>query len=442
MFNPDIFRSYDVRGVVPDEFDPAEAYHIGRAYVEYTQADRVVVARDMRQSGDEIEAELVRGLTEAGADVVKIGQSTSPMFYFSVHYLKVDGGLMVTASHNPGKYNGIKMTRKEAIPIGGDSGLYDIRDLAKKRQWQEVAEKGNVSEDTSIKKAYLDMACEDGLAEGLKIVADAGNGMSGLLLNDVFKRIGGEVVPLYWELDGSFPNHEANPLEEKNMRDLHTAVKENGADLGVAFDGDADRVFFGTEQGVTVPGDITTALIAQRVLAQQTGATILYDLRSSRATKEAIEAAGGKAVMSKVGHSNIKKQMRETGAVFAGELSGHFYFTPWYAESGLLALMAIIKTLKKDGKPLSQIVEPLLRYVKTPEINFEVADKAGAMNRIKERFSDADILELDGVSISYPEWWANVRASNTEPLLRLNMEANTPQLLAEKRAEIEELIKE
>lgn len=442
MFNPGIFRSYDIRGVVPDEFDPGEAYHIGRAYAEHTRAKKIVVARDMRTSGDVILKELLRGLTDAGVNVALIGQSTTPMFYFAVHYLKADGGIMVTASHNPGKYNGLKMTRQQAVPIGGDSGLMEIRDLAAKRNWPEVASKGTVSEDPSIMAAYLDMACEPGAAQGLKIVVDAGNGMAGLLLPEVAKRIGGEIIPLYWDPDGTFPNHEANPLEEKNMKDLHAAVLKHGADLGVAFDGDADRVFFGTEAGVTVPGDISGAIIAREILKEQPGATILYDLRSSRATKEAIEAAGGKPSMCKVGHSNIKAQMRRENAVFATELSGHLYFTPWYAESGLMAMMKIIKVLKASGGTMSELVQPLLRYAKTPEINFEVADKDAAFRRLKAKYADAKIMELDGISIDYPDWWANVRASNTEPLLRLNMEAKTPALLAEKQAEIEGIIKQ
>jgi phosphomannomutase len=271
-------------------------------------------------------------------------------------------------------------------------------------------------------------------------VADAGNGMSGLLLPEVAKRIGGEIVPLYWELNGNFPNHEANPLEEKNMKDVQTAVLKEQANFGVAFDGDSDRVFFCTEEGVTVPGDIATGLIAQELLKENPGASILYDLRSSRMTKEMIEAAGGQAIMCKVGHSYIKKQMRETGAIFAGELSGHFYFVPTYAESAMHALMCITRLVQESGKSLSEIVKPLLKYAKTPEINFEVTDKLAAIKRIKEKYADAEIMELDGVTVSYQDWWANVRMSGTEPLLRLNMEAITPELLQAKQSEIEDLI--
>lgn len=441
MFNPAIYHSYDIRGLVPQEFDPEEAYHIGQAYAAHTGAKRVVVARDMRETSEAIEAKLIWGLTEAGVQVVRIGLSTTPLFYFAVHQLKTDGGIMVTASHNPAQYNGMKMTRAAAVPIGGDSGLGEIRDLAGRREGKKAEVPGTVTEDDSVKAAYLEAMCPLGLAKDLKIAVDAGNGMAGALLPDVFKRLGGEVVPLFWELDGTFPNHEANPLEEKNMKAVQAAVKEQKADLGVAFDGDADRVCFVTEEGVTIPGDISTALIARELLREQPGAAILYDLRSSRVTREVIEASGGRAVMSKVGHSNIKAQMREEGAIFAGELSGHYYFTPWYAESGMRAMQYIIKALKDSGVKAAEMVKPLFKYPKTPEINYEVEDKAGAMQRLAERYADGEIIRLDGVSVVYPTWWANVRPSNTEPLLRLNMEADTPELMEEKCREIEALIK-
>lgn len=439
MFNPSIYRSYDIRGVVPDEFDAGEAYHVGRAYIAYTKAKTIVVARDMRPSGVKIMEELIRGLTEAGSNVITIGQSTSPMFYFAVHHLKVDGGLMVTASHNPGRYNGIKLTREQAIPIGGDSGLLDIRDLVEKRDWKESDQIGSVHEE-NVRDAYMQVVTKNVDATGMTIVADAGNGMAGLLLKEYFKKIGAVAVPLYWELDGTFPNHEADPLKEENRVDAETAVKKHKADMGVMFDGDADRVFFIDEMGQTIPGDIATALIAQEMIKENPGAVVLYDLRASRAVREAAEKAGGKAMMSRVGHSNIKAQMRKENAIFAGEVSGHFYFTPWHAESALLATGYLIRLLKESGKPLSELVVPLMKYAKTPEINFEVNDKEATLLKFKEAFSDAEILELDGVSIVYPNWWANVRPSNTEPLLRLNLEADTVELLEQKRTEIEAIL--
>ncbi len=439
-FNSEIYRSYDIRGIVPDEFTPDEAYHIGRAYAQHVGAKSVIVAQDMRPSGNKFAPELKRGLTEGGINVIDIGLASTPLFYFAIHHLQADGGLMVTASHNPAEYNGIKITREKAIPIGGDSGLLDIRDLVQKRDWSNSKKRGIVTQNEKVRAVYLDSVAEGINADGLSLVVDSGNGMAGLLLADLFKRIGGTVTPLYWELDGTFPNHEADPLKEENMADVKESVIKNSADFGVAFDGDGDRVFFVTEKGTTVPGDITTALIATEILRDQPGSTILYDLRSSRATYETIKAAGGNAVMSKVGHSNIKKQMRQTKAVFAGELSGHFYFTPWYAESSLRALMRVIRLLQRSRQPLSALVEPIMKYAKTPEINFTVADKDAVLKRLRDRYSDARILELDGISIQYKDWWANVRASNTEPKLRLNMEADTIKLLAEKKREIEDII--
>ena len=439
MFNAKIYKAYDIRGIVPDEFSSDEAYHIGRAYAQYIGARKVVVARDMRPTGDEIERQLVRGLTEGGADVIKVGLATSPLFYFAVHKLGADGGIMVTASHNPAEYNGMKMTREEAKPIAGGTGLMNIRDLVEKREWVEAGQVGRIKE-ASVRDEYLDMVFAGCDAAGLKIVVDAGNGMAGMLLEDVFKMIGGETEPLYWELDGSFPNHEADPLKDENMQDLHKAVKDSGADLGVAFDGDGDRVFFCTEKGVTVPGDITTALIAVEVLRKNPGSPIVYDIRASRTTEEVIKKAGGRPIMWNVGHSLIKPKMREEGASFAGEVSGHYFFAPWFAESGMLAMRYIIELLQREQRPFSEIVEPLLKRAKTPEINFDVEDKEAALDRIKEKYSDAEIADFDGVRVDYPKWWASVRPSNTEPKLRLNMEGDTEDLLEEKKKEIELLI--
>ncbi|MEX2054947.1 MAG: phosphomannomutase/phosphoglucomutase, partial [Candidatus Andersenbacteria bacterium] len=440
MFNPAIYRSYDIRGIVPDDFDPAEAYHIGRAYAQETKAQRVVVARDMRPTGEGFVTELLRGLTDSGVDVVDIGLATTPLFYFAVHTLKTDGGIMVTASHNPGKYNGMKMTRAQAVPIGGDTGLFAIRDLVEQRNWPAVTKTGTISE-ASVTSQYLDLVTKGVDLKGRKIVVDTGNGMVGMLMPEVSKRIGGTIVPLYWELDGTFPNHEADPLNDENMRDLQEAVIAHEADLGVAFDGDGDRVFFCTEQGVTVPGDISTALIAREVLKEQPGKPIVYDIRASRVTGEVVAAAGGQPVMFKVGHSNIKPKMREVGAPFAGEVSGHFFFAPWYVESGLLAMSYILRLVHETKQPLSEIIKPLQKYTKTPEINYTVTDKTATIAAIKAKYADAQFNEIDGIRLDYPTWWASIRGSNTEPLLRLNMEADTPELLSEKHQEIEALIK-
>jgi phosphomannomutase len=363
------------------------------------------------------------------------------MFYYAIHHFGVDGGLMVTASHNPGEYNGLKMTRAEAVPIAGDSGLMDIRDLVEKREWEHGESVGEV-EEQEIKEEYVKMVTKGFSAAGMKIVVDAGNGMSGYILKEVFEQLGGEVIPLYWELDGSFPNHEADPLKEENLKDLKKAVEQEKADLGVAFDGDADRVFFVTNKGETVPGDIATAIIAREVLRENPGAPVLYDIRASWTTPEIIKAAGGEPVMWKVGHSLIKAKMREVDAKFAGEVSGHFFFTPWFAESGMLAMGHILNVLQREGKSLSEVVRPLNKYVKTPELNYDVADKDEAIDRIKKKYADATkIYDFDGIRFEYQDWWASVRPSNTEPKLRLNMEAKDKDLLAEKQGEIESIIK-
>ena len=441
MLKPDIFRSYDVRGIVPQDLDADGAYAIGRAYAQYTGAKRVVVARDMRPTGDQLEPAMIKGLTDGGTNVIKIGLATSPLFYFAVHKLKADGGVMVTASHNPGEYNGAKMTREQAIPIAGNSGLFDIRDLALAGTWEAVETPGTI-EEANVTDEYIAMATDGASAKGLKIVIDAGNGMTGHILPQVTKKIGGDIIPLYWELDGTFPNHEADPLKEENMADLQKAVKEQGADLGVAFDGDGDRVFFCTEQGDIVPGDITEALIATEVLKEHPGTPVIYDIRASRTTPEVIKEAGGEPIMWHVGHSLIKPKMRETGAYFAGEVSGHYFFAPWFAESAMLAFNYVLKLIQEKKQPFSAIVQPLLRYAKTPEINFDVTDKDAVLKKLREKYSDADkVYDFDGIRIEYPDWWFNVRPSNTEPKLRLNMEANTPELLQEKQQEIEAIIK-
>lgn len=436
-FTPGIYRSYDIRGVVPDELDASDAEKIGRAFVVFTGAQKVLVARDMRATGTELHAALIRGLTAQGADVVDVGLATSPLFYFSVWRAHADAGVMVTASHNPGKYNGFKMTRAEAVPISKDTGLLDIRDLVERAEFPRPGRSG-ITSTADYATGYLDYATAGAERLGtLRVVVDAGNGMAGLLLPRVLERMPQvQTTRMYFELDGTFPHHEANPIKEENMRDLQERVRTEGADIGVAFDGDGDRVGFVDERGATVPGDFITALIAQRILKEHPGAKILYDLRSSWATKEVIEAAGGVPVMSRVGHSYIKEQMRKEMSAFAGEMSSHFYFPEYYAESAIRAMVLLLRVLTERGQPFSQLVAPLRKYAKTPELNFEVENKAAVIAEAKRRYADGKQFELDGLSVEYPDWWFNLRASGTEPLLRLNMEARTPELFAEKKAEL------
>lgn len=440
-FTPSIYRSYDIRGIVPDELDAQDAEQIGRAFVVFTGAQKVLVARDMRTTGPQLHAALIRGVTGQGADVVDIGLATTPLFYYSVWQSRAHAGVIVSASHNPGQYNGFKLTRHQALPISKDAGILAIRDLVEKRDFPPVDRTGTTT-TADYAVGYLDYATQGGEAVGaLNVVIDAGNGMAGLLLPRVVQRMPRvKVTRMYWELDGTFPHHEANPLKLETLRDLQERVRTEGADLGVAFDGDADRVAFIDETGTVVPGDLCTALIAQGILREQPGATILYDLRSSSATKEVIAAAGGVPVMTRVGHSYIKALMREKRAAFAGELSGHFYFQEYVAESGLRAMTLLCRRLSESGKPFSELLAPLRKYAKTPEINFEVADKDAAIAEAKRRYADGKQFELDGLSVEYPDWWFNLRASGTEPLLRLNLEARTPELLEQKKAELFKLL--
>lgn len=436
-FNPTIYRSYDIRGVVPQELDETDAELIGRAFVVFTGAKKVLVARDMRTTGQAMHTALIAGLTAQGADVIDIGMATSPLFYYSVWQSGADGGMMVTASHNPGKYNGFKMTRGQAVPISKDTGILAIRDLVEKKSFPPVEKPGTVTTQEHL-AGYLDYALAGAdKVKPMKIVIDYGNGMCGLLAPHIKKYLPQvEIIGMYDELDGSFPNHEANPLEEKNMRDLQKRVQTEGADVGVAFDGDGDRVGFTDERGITVPGEFITAILAQEVLKEHPGATILYDLRSSWATREAITAAGGVPNMSRVGHSYIKDQMRADNAVFAGEMSSHFYFQEYYAESAVRAMVLLLRVISGAGQPLSELVKPLQKYAKTPELNFEVDNKQELIDEAKRRYADGKQFALDGLSIEYADWWFNIRASGTEPLLRLNMEAKTPELLAEKKQEL------
>ncbi len=445
-FTPSIYRSYDIRGIVPDELDAADAEKIGRAYVTFTGAKAVLVARDMRTTGPEMHGAVIKGLTAQGADVVDIGMATTPLFNYSVWQAKTDGGVMVSASHNPGKYNGFKMTRAQAVPISKDTGILAIRDLVQKGTFPARARTGSVS-TANYRMGYLDYATEGAGAVGpLEVAIDCGNGMVGMLIHEVLDRMPHvNAHVLYDEPDGTFPHHEANPLKEENMRDLQALVRKMHADIGVAFDGDGDRVGFTDERGETIPGDIITALIAQEILKHHPGATILYDLRSSWATKEAIKAAGGVPVMARVGHSYMKAMMREENAAFAGELSSHFYFQEFYAESAIRAMILLLRLLTEQrqgqtsterGLTFSQLALPLKKYAKTPEINFDVENQDAISAELKRRYADGKQFELDGLSVEYPDWWFNARPSGTEPLLRLNMEAKTSKLLEQKKAEL------
>jgi phosphomannomutase len=438
-----IFKAYDVRGTYPDQLDETTAYRIGLAFhhvlddADRARGNEVVVSRDMRSHSTPLQQALIRGLLDSGLDVVDIGLATTPMNYFAVGSLGAAGGIQTTASHNPAKYNGFKFSKSDAQPVSGDHGIPLIEAEVHGNRLTK-ATPGRYRE-ARIFDAYADrllsfLAPADG--KPLKVAIDVANGM-GTIYRPIFDRMGLDIVPLYFELDGTFPNHEANPLKMENLRDLAQAVVASGAALGVAFDGDADRSAFVEETGVPVGSDLATALIAGELLGRDPGKHILYDLRSSRAVAEHVTANGGIPVRERVGHSFMKATLRAKQGLFGGELAGHYYFRDtFHADSAILAMIEIVNLLRHTGKPMSALVAPLRRYAKSEEINFEVEDKAGKMRELAAKYADGEIDHLDGVTVQYPSWWFNVRPSNTEPLLRLVVEASTADELAARQAEL------
>jgi phosphomannomutase len=445
--DPGIFKSYDVRGIYPAEFDDEVAYAIGRCFVPLLSAARptIAVGRDMRPTGVKLFEALARGATEAGADVVDIGLVSTDALYFAVGKFEFDGGVMITASHNPAQYNGMKFTRSQAQAISLDTGLAQIRDqllsgsLPPKSDQPGKVSHRNILEDFAEHCiSFVDRT----QIKPFKIAIDAGNGMAGETVPHVFKRLPCEVVPLFFELDGSFPNHPASPIEPENMLDLQAAVKKHGCDLGVAFDGDADRMFIVDEKAGLVDGSTVTALVALNTLKKHPGAKILYNLICSRSVPELITKAGGMPIRSKVGHSIIKAVMREQDVVFGGEHSGHFYFRDnWYADSGMIAFLQCLELFSEAGKPVSEVIAPIDTRFRSGEINSKVADATAKLQELEAHYKDAEIDRLDGVTISYPNWWMNVRPSNTEPLLRLNVEGDTQELMERHRDEALALIR-
>ncbi len=438
----EIFKAYDIRGLYPEEIDDEDAYRIGRAFVQALGCKRVVVGHDMRESAATFEAATVRGLTDQGADVVPIGLTSTPMYYFAVNYLNGDAGVQCTASHNPAEYNGYKMTAEKAIPSIARVSNEDLYEMACAGDFPDPPAKGKVLEEVNVLDAYTDAVLDNaGIRDfgGLNIVVDCANGMGGYILPSIFGKVGNTPTRLYWRLDGRFPNHEANPLKTETLLALQDRVVDECADIGVAMDGDGDRVAFVDEKGQIIPGDFVTALIAREMLKKKPGAEILYDLRSSWVVPEEIEAAGGKAIECRVGHGLIKKQMREEGGYFAGELSSHYYFSDFYTtDNGDLAMLNMIKLLLHEGKPLSEIVAPMRRYFHSGEINSEVKDIPAVLKRLADKYgpSAKRVTTIDGYKAEFDDWWFNVRPSNTEPLIRLNLEAKTKEKMDEKVQEL------
>lgn len=439
-----IFKAYDIRGIYGTDFNETDAYAIGRATVDYLECKKIAVGRDARTSSPILFESFTRGAMEAGCDVLDLGVITTPMVYFAAGRLDVDAAVSITASHNPPEYNGMKICLRGAVPVGESSGLAMIRDLALAGEWKIAEQKGSLTPE-DIKPAYYGyFSSFAALGEkNFSIVIDTANAM-GVLELPIYEQLAEHltITRLYDDLSHPFSAHEANPLKTETLDELRAQVVAKQADLGIAYDGDADRIGFVDETGLPIPMDLVTALLAKEVLKRKPGATILYDLRSSRSVKEFIEENGGQALECRVGHAFIKQQMRETGAVFAGELSGHYYFEEnSVAEAGTLPALLLLNLMAETGQSISTLVAETKRYFHSGEINSEVHDKDAVLATLRERYADGAQHELDGLKVDYPDWWFNVRPSNTEPLLRLNLEAATPELMEAKRDELLALIR-
>ena len=437
--NASIFKAYDIRGVYGKDFDETDAEKIGRATVEVLKLKTIALGRDARVSSPVLFEAFAKGAREAGADVIDLGTLTTPMVYFASWHLDVDAAVSITASHNPPEYNGMKIALKNALPVGEKTGLFDIRDRVIAGMF-EHSEKMEALSTEGIKPDYYKHFASFAQFGKKKftVVIDCANAM-GVLELPIFKLFPENItlITLYDDLDHPFSAHEANPLKTETLDELREKVVSEKADLGIAFDGDADRVGFVDETGDIIAMDHMTGIIAREVLKAHPGATILSDLRSSKAVKEVIEESGGVAKECRVGHANIKRQMRDDGAVFAGELSGHYYFREnSYAEAGSLAALMILSVMSETGQTSSQLAHDLKRYAHSGEINSEVENKDAVLQKLEETYSDGKISHLDGIKIDFPDWWFNVRPSNTEPLLRLNLEADTEALMQEKRDEV------
>jgi phosphomannomutase len=446
---PDIFKAYDVRGTYPDQLDEAGARSIGAAFAAYLNAGRVAVGRDMRLSSPALAAAFIEGVVSQGTDVVDYGMIATDMLYFAVARDGHDGGVQITASHNPKQYNGMKMVRREALPLSGDEGISDIREMIATGTVPARAGRTGTVTSGTILDAYVDHVMsfiDPSIVQAFDVVLDAGSGMGGLVAPRLFDRLPCRTMRLCFEIDGRFPNHEANPLIEENRRDIVEAVVARKADIGIAWDGDADRCFFIDGSGEFVSGDFITALLAEAFLLKHPNATIIYDLRASHAVKDMVARYGGTSLMNRVGHAFFKQRMRETHAIFGGEVTGHYYFRDnFYADNGFIPALLILELMSKKGQSLRELLAPLRsRYFISGEINTKLrsmAEVPAKLELISEKYADGHQYKLDGISVEYPDWHFNVRPSNTEPLLRLNLEATTPELMAAKRDEVVALIR-
>jgi phosphomannomutase len=446
--DPTIFKAYDVRGIYPDQLNEDLARQIGRAFVAYLDATRIAVSRDMRVSSPSIAAAFIEGAREQGADVVDYGMLGTDMLYYAVARDQLDGGAQVTASHNPKQYNGMKMVRKQAFPLSGDAGISDIRDMILNNAIPASTRKGTLGH-SELLDDYLEHVLsfiDPSVIRDFRLVLDAGSGMAGLVAPPLFDRLPCRTTRLCFDIDGTFPNHQANPLLEENRRDIVERVVADGADAGVAWDGDADRCFFIDGHGEFVAGDFITALLAEAFLRKEPASKIIYDVRASYAVKDVVEAGGGSALMNRVGHSFFKKRMREEGAAFGGEVTGHYYFrNNFFADNGFIPALMILELMSVKQMTLRELLAPLReKYFLSGEINTEMPDMktvAAKIEALAEHYKDGHSYRMDGVSVEYPTWHFNVRPSNTEPLIRLNLEGTTLAIMEQRRDEVLELIR-
>ena len=447
--NPDIFKAYDVRGIYPAEIDEGATRLIGAAFVAYLKAARIAVGRDMRLSSPALTAAFLDGATSQGADVVDYGMIPTDMLYFAVARDRHDGGVQITASHNPKQYNGMKMVSRDAVPLSGDAGISDIRDMVVHgRVPGPAGRRGTITHEAALDAyvAHVMSFIDPTVIHPFNVVLDAGSGMAGVVAPRLFDRLPCRTTRLCFEVDGRFPNHEANPLIEENRRHIVERVVAEKADIGIAWDGDADRCFFVDGTGAFISGDFVTALLAEAFLLKHPRETVIYDLRASHAVKDTVEQYGGTALMNRVGHAFIKRRMREANAIFGGEVTGHYYFRDnFYADNGFIPALLMLELMSRKGRSLNQLVGPLSeRYFISGEINTRLASMGAVPEKIAHiaaRYGDARQYTLDGISVEYPSWHFNVRPSNTEPLLRLNLEAASHELMVQMRDEVLALIR-
>jgi phosphomannomutase len=432
-----IFKAYDIRGIYPDELDEEIAHGIGNCFAQIIEGKRILTSRDMRASSKSLQDALIRGICEAGKDVTNIGLASTPMMNFAVGKFGFDGGIQVTASHNPKEYNGFKTVGRETVPIGFDSGLEEVEAKVKGNELLVAAEPGKVFAKDVLAEYVAYVLSFKGTLFPLRVVIDASNGMAGYTLPDILKSLPGTYEKLFFELDGNFPNHESNPLEKKNLAVLRKKVVEESADIGVIFDGDADRSVYVDEKGKIVRPDLITALIAEELLQGRKGEKILIDVRTSWAVKERIEELGCIPEYVQVGHAYARKKLRDVDAILGGELAGHYYFRDnYYCDSGVLAFLFILRTLSRTGKKMSELVKPLQKYPGTGELNFKTEHKDEIIEQMKKQYHDGRQSLLDGLTVEYGDWWFNLRKSNTEPYLRLNIEARNRKVFEQKKAEV------